>query len=169
MNAQMLERLMIDRSLGALQPDVVGLLEAWFEQDEAAARLAGEFANTVDLARQAWPVSPPGHLPDYSAARMQRERRIVRIARRARGMTALAACLLLGMGVGALLFPDHANTSEPTLVARLPGVQPEVHAADNAFWSVRQLYRHAETSRIGSSERLVWDSPIMRPKIQGAI
>ena len=69
MNPELLERLLIDRALGQLSPDVVALLSEHLGKNPQIAKLADELDETVMLATNAtkrpmasatWPTPIPG-------------------------------------------------------------------------------------------------------------
>jgi hypothetical protein len=102
MNREVLDRLLADRALGALEPDVCELLNAWLDHDADADKRAREFSLATDLASRALgTVADETPLPPFPAtllAHAERSQRRLRIITRA---ASLAACLLLGITVGA--------------------------------------------------------------------
>jgi hypothetical protein len=125
MNRETLDRLLVDRALGALDADSCELLAAYLVHDGDAAKRAEEFALAAELARGALGAAcdsplPDGepHLPPFPAARLARversRRRLLIITRAA----SLAACLLLGIAVGAWAVRPGASGPSPLIRAR---------------------------------------------------
>lgn len=52
LDPEIVERLLMDRSLGQLDQDVETLLDTFISADPALQRLAGEIGSTVSLARR---------------------------------------------------------------------------------------------------------------------
>ena len=167
MNAETLERLIMDRALGTLEGDVAALLDACLEADPQAAERARQARETVDLARRALggPSAAEVPPPAYPRLRIRAAER----ARRRRGFlkqgAALAATLVLGAALGAMLFSDRLppKVSPPPLppsVAFLP--QPEgrlgplsatvaqADGGEGGFWSAARLWNRRSQAN-GSS------------------
>jgi hypothetical protein len=153
MNAETLDRLMMDRALGAMEGDVAALLDAYLEASPQAAARARQTRETVDLARRALGSPGAGDAPPpaYPRLRVQAAAR----ARRRRGLlkqaAALAAVLVIGAALGALVSSGRLPPKvSPRSVAFLP--QPEgppwplsaavarADGGEGGFWSAGRLW-----------------------------
>ena len=95
MKPDVLERLLLDRALGRLEPDVDTLLADYLDDDASAASQARELQEVVHLAKEAvrqrvLAIEPP---PQF-------QRLIWR--HRAERVLALAASFVIGVGITAL-------------------------------------------------------------------
>jgi hypothetical protein len=172
MERETLERLLIDRSVGALEPDTHALLDAYINGKGAAQREAAAFDETAALARMA--LSKHGasvHLPALSPTL---NRSIGWTTSRIGAISALAACVLVGVLVGLGLqhawgWGDGVDRG-PQQVVVYPGAASERNASVDSeeadgFWSARRLYERPTTV---SRPRLIWDSPVTQPRVGGS-
>ncbi len=168
MNAETLERLMLDRALGALPPDCEALLAAWLDARPEAAAACREFERTIDLARHALADGPAGSLPAFPAERLRRARQSDRFWRMTRNVMGIAASVLIGFGVHAMLFraptPQPAQAPPVVLVQGGPQRGPEATGDDTGFWSGRRLSERASGPAPSSSGRVIWRSPVRIPQ-----
>ncbi|MBI4624122.1 MAG: hypothetical protein HY736_13015 [Verrucomicrobia bacterium] len=162
MKTEILETLLLDHALGALSPEVAALLEAHLAHDPAAARRAAELTETLRLARAAVaaPLEPPRKSLDVE--RLRQAQRHQRSSTRRTEILRLAACLLLGLGLGWLIRITPAteeHAARPIAVAPLPALTPEppLH-----FWSIARIAPGA--SEAENSRRLRWTSPAGVPR-----
>ena len=169
---------MIDRALGALAPEVEALLAEHLERDAAAADVARQWDETVGLARRTLAAVPVGSVPPFSQKAIRAGRRSVG---RLLGAAAVAASLLLGVGLGAWLFggpadpppvghraspSDVAGGTLPIDEATIVGTSSEgENDGRSRIWSWSRL-RPRATDRRRSSLGLVWTSPLQRPKLE---
>lgn len=117
MKPEMLESLLLDRTLGELSPEVCALLDEHLARDPEAARRAAPFAETVILARAATRpcvATPP---PRFDIARFHRSVHTQKTSARRGEWLRLAVCLVLGLGFGWLARP---TASRPVIVASSP-------------------------------------------------
>lgn len=173
MKAEILERLLMDRALGALPADVECLLAAYLVDRPETSRPSEEIRQTVDLARLALVgARPAAHEPlpplAFAAAAPpgKRHRTLAILVRGA----ALAACLLIGVGLGGVLFsPSGGRTSPPVEVEVVrPAAGPDGPAGGSAaahFWSVRRLYEQSLQAKGPGRAAAVWSWPFKRPRI----
>lgn len=160
---------MTDRALGALSPDVASLLDAFLEREPRAADFAREIEGTVGLARTALAGEAVSSMPAFPIEGL---RQIARWRRRARWtgyVTGLAACLLVGLGIGTWMAGAPASPSSPVqIVAAYAGpAQPIVGnvAADrNGFWSAERWRQRAMGSKPANAAGVTWDSPLSPPR-----
>jgi hypothetical protein len=168
MNAETLERLMIDRELGGLSDDAAALLDAWLADHPDVAPAAESLYDVIALARRALPPTaaemPPAWNPsnaDDDAARRSPapiSTRPVRAWPMLQRFAALAACLTIGAFVGARFAGPARDRATSTglnhgaTAVRLVGTSPihdasaDAHAdAGDEFWSLdRARRRRAE-------------------------
>lgn len=166
MNAETLERLLMDRALGGLSAEVDELLDAYLERDAQAAARAGEFAEAARLARHALGGAPATVLPPFPAARIEKLQQARRSLVLVRNIAGLAAALVLGIGVGAAFVKHFAAEELPSvpLVLTHPRQTAEGDSADG-FWSARRLYDRVRPSPRVDSVKVIWDSPVERPRL----
>lgn len=167
MNAETLERLLIDRECGELPSDTSELLEAYLQAAPQAATTVAAIEETLHLAKQALAPSSQPVLPRASCARPPRiielkSKSDWRLAQWAYGM---AACFIGGLVLGwfvtraTVLPPHHAPA-----VANQPASQPV--AVASGFWSASRIYKAASTAAPASAnDQLIWESPVKKPQI----
>ncbi len=174
MNHETLDRLLVDRALGGLEPDIRELLDAYLDCTPDAAARAQEFAAATDLARRALgevgaaPALPPFPAVALAAAARAR-RRMVIIGRAA----SLVACLLLGVAVGAWAVRPAApgpaaGGPPPTPGAHVPVFVRAETSADGGFWSTRRFYEEMVERKPARAPQVEWFSPVCQPRIGGA-
>ncbi len=169
MDGEILDRLLMDRALGGLSPDVEALLAAYLEQTPTAAARAGDYNAAADAARQVLRGDRPATLPPFPAIRLHQVAEARRRLRLVRQVAGLAAALVLGVGLGAGLFRGQAPSGGTVTPV---GVDHQLAAADERpaagdFWSAVRLYERARHMRQTSSARLIWDSAVSRPRVGG--
>jgi hypothetical protein len=155
MKNETLERLLLDRALGQLAPDLEELLEEQCAMNPAAARSAEEFAEAVTWAKRVItrPVRTAVGQTDLRSS-MQREN--------GRRLLALAASFVLGAvitfcGMRAWMLPQRQVASavpsaRPAEIARLspaPAVERAVRTLP--FWSHERIYALASAARQASA------------------
>lgn len=169
MDGDTLDRLLMDRALGGLAPDVDALLAAYLEQTPTAAARATDYTAAADAARQVLRSDRPATLPPFPALRLHQVAEARRRLRLVRHVAGLAAALVLGVGLGAGLLRSSAPPDGPAptvAVERVPiGQRPIV----GDFWSATRLYERARQVRPVHSTRLIWDSAVNRPRLGGEL
>jgi len=175
MNPQTLERLIIDRSLSGLSADTDALLTAYLEMQPAAAAVDQQMTQTAELVQRAMadePVASTCSLPPLSVGRFVAAKRWQRRIGPYVYTAALAACLVLGFGLGALLFSDRSRLAETATTVRLVqnalDQQQEV-TEDSGFWSIKNLRSDLSESPTRPSSYLIWDSPVSMPRRGGSL
>ena len=184
LNPETLERLLIDRALGALSPDVEALLASHLEGDRSASEDTQQLAVVVETARRALQGDAP-KLPPFPAEQLRRAQQRRRRAVVAGGGAAFVAAVAAGLVLGAMLFsrPPHADAPKsavgrPTSVVLT--VDPEAGGSDESasepppavsdgFWSMRRWRERAASARHGETSSVRWDSPVKRPRFRGEI
>ena len=150
MKSDVIERLLMDRALGRLDPDVDALLADYLANDASAATQAQDLQDVVHLASEAvrqpvLAIAPPNQI-----------HRIVWRHRAERAL-ALAASFVIGVGITALAL--HANLRhEDNTVSVAPSIpnastpSPRREAIVKSrieslpFWSNQRLYLLASAS-----------------------
>jgi len=174
MDREALDRLLLDRSLGALSSDVEALLAAQIETDPSAQQRWSEYASVTTAARQVLHSNTVSSLPPFPSARIQgleRTRRQLVLFRRVAG---LAAALVVGTVLGSwwvrpaapALQPD----KRPAFVHQASGDTERAGRSEKSdFWSIRRLHQTAQASARDGATRVIWDSPVSRPRIGGEL
>ena len=169
MNRDAIERLLIDRALGSLDPDTRELLEAYLEHDKAAAASARVLMAVADLARQAMPASGaepvPLPLPRSILAQAYLGPRRIRLVRL---VDSMAACLLLGIGVGAWIArPARTVVERPQASAAMVANPPQARLTKHGctgLWSLKRLYEERRESEPSERVQVKWISPLRAPR-----
>ena len=172
MDSETLEKLMIDRALGAMPPDCEILLAAYLETRPDAAAECRTIEQTIELARRALADGSATTLPAFPAERLREAQRTDGLWRMTRAAVGIAASVVIGFGMHAVFFPartPETGTAGSGIVAnRGPEKQIEQVSEDAGFWSGERLREQAaDVPRTGTT-RLVWDSPVRVPRIRGA-
>jgi len=159
MKQEILNRLLIDRSLGALAPDVAALLEAYLEREPADSEAAAEIEEAVRLARKALEGGPAVQLPPLKMLPLPEQPPAEHRRRRAWWPAELAAALVLGIGLGFLAFhpgePAQVKIQPPAAAVR---VETADSAPPDAFWSVKRLARMEPKTASTRGPRVTWNS-----------
>ena len=166
-----LELLMMDEHAGALSAEASRLLEIYLEQNPDAARQAGEFRQTMDLARMAYAAQPSPALPEpaFAMTSAGEPRHPSRFGLPA--WAAMAACLAIGFQIGKLWMVQPAviqeAVREPVASMAAIAVQTAISTQNPApFWSVKNWQMRAnDTSRHGGYS-VEWESPVKKPRIK---
>lgn len=166
MKPETLERILFDRSLGELAPDVEALLQDYLEDRPQAGHLAEEAEQTVTLARRAvgdGMESEESDLPPPSF--LHSDGRVLRWRSRPRQWlgTAIAAAMIV------LAFWLGTQSSAPTRpsLARGP-LEPRQRMATettDGFWSVARLHQSMTPSAPQGRDTIRWRGPLTRPEI----
>ena len=164
---EILERLLIDRALGELSPDAEALLEDYLAREPEASEEAEEIARAVDAARCA--LTPSEEVDSHSLPPLLLGKRggiLWRVGARA---AALAACLLIGVGVG-LWFSQSKQVIETQVEIAWVGAEEESDGTEGAnrseIWSARRFYEAASRPARTKRARLIWDSPTKMPRLE---
>jgi hypothetical protein len=169
MNQEMLERLLVDRALGALPPDVEALLDAYLEMESARAPLRGEIDETVRLARQALAPPRPLSLPPLKLVPTP-ERTTAGTRRRTWWPAELAAAFVLGLGLGPWVWHQSHPAASRTEIAAVAAVEAVGHSFDAttrspAFWSMARLTDAGSKIPLSPRPRISWTSPVRKPQL----
>ena len=164
---QTLERLLIDRAVGALDADTGALLNAYLDDHRNATTAAQELDSTAALARQAMDEPDPVVLPPFPKQRLMRARRVQRLWATARYGSAIAAGLLIGLTLSITLTqrtesrpPVRPIVFQPIITA------PPVADNEDSFWSVERWYEQVRRDRPAQPpRRWIWDSVTSPPRL----
>jgi anti-sigma factor RsiW len=179
MKPEMLDPLLLDRTLGELSPEVAALLDAHLAQNPEAARRAVELADTLQLARAAT-VTPTGSPPrPLDRERLLRAQRRQLFPRRRSEVFRLAACLALGLGLGWLARTPSPRTivaaaaPRPLPIISVPTTRP-IAAQTERFWSVARLVAEERAQSATESHgdnrfELHWNSSAKQPRMEGKL
>lgn len=155
MNIDTLDRLLLDRALGALDAESAELLDAYLAAAPSAADRAARYDAAAQRVRAALlePATaervPP--FPHDLLARKVRTLRLVRVSGRA---VAAAAVLMLGVWIGSLRPAPQANSANP------PPPRPIAVAADSAPRSP-----HASSALLQSVLARAAEKPVAGPLV----
>ena len=169
MKPDVMERLLIDRALGRLDPDVDALVADYLANDPASAAQARELHDVVDLATEA--VRQPVlavevrqglATPNAFGAPHQFHRLVWR--HRAEQVLALAASFAIGAGITAAAFRANLRHDDSTVSlaqsiqnapSRLPRQNALLEGRINSlpFWSNQRLYVLAQASAAGTNTK----------------
>jgi len=163
---EILERLLIDRALGELSPDAEALLEDYLARQPEASEEAQEIARTADLARCA--LTPSEEFDSHALPPLllgKRGRILWRVGARA---AALAACLLIGVGVGLWLSQSKQVVETQQEIAWVGAEDSDgtEEANRSEIWSARRFYEAASRPARTKRARLIWDSPTRMPRLE---
>ncbi len=150
MKPDILERLMMDRALGRLDPDTEVLLADYLANDPAAATQAHELQETVQLATKVMRrPAPTVKIPTQIHRLVWRHR--------AEQVLALAASFVIGVGLTALLIHEtylpisavvasRPAATNPPKVATLQPALVKRQIESLPFWSNQRIYLLASTA-----------------------
>jgi len=162
--------LLIARALGALGPEVLVLLEAHLEQAAAAAVLGRELEETVAAARRALDGEALAPAPPLPSLRWEAAERRKRLKTAVRWAAAVAASVLLGIGIGTrhqtlerrpavgLSRSGPAAAADPWSTAR--------PAAGVRVWSASRWREQSRRTPSPGVRRLDWPSPVKLPRVR---
>lgn len=148
MNKESLERLLIDRALGQLSPDVEELLVEQLAQNRDMARTAEEFTAVVTLARALTKRPPLTITFRQPFAALIRRERALRIVAMAASFAVGAGLTLWTMRAINERVPHNVvsqTSAQPQPTPRLPAVERAVRTLP--FWSNQRIYLVASAAR----------------------
>jgi hypothetical protein len=164
---EMLEKLVLDRALGALTPEAARLLEAYGEGDARVGELEREYEQTVGLARRALAEAREPALPPFPAERIAAEARRRRLWRITRNAGALAACVLIGLMGGMRWSTVPTPPVEAVSAVAMRGENGRGGVPDetrgSGFWSSQRIHKQAQAASAGRPAGL-WRSPVQMPQ-----
>jgi anti-sigma factor RsiW len=171
MDRELIERLATDRALGALSADAGQLLDAYVQHDPAAAAVVNEIERTVGLARTVLRDEPVKSMPAFPVAGFAEIERWQRRTRRLRYVAGLAACVMVGLGLGRLSAPMRTEIvpSLPvTVVDATATVSPSPVESGGSFWSVDRMRQRIQQRPVASPRSVKWISPATPPRLGDA-
>lgn len=170
LNPETLERILFDKSLGELPPDVEALLKAYLQDQPQAVHLAEETERTVNMARSALysgPQTTPTDLPPPSFLRAgalaDRPKR--KPHRWLRLIPAAAAMIVLAFWLGTQ-YSAAPVAQQPTHQIADARPKPRITTTTSGgFWSVARLHRSISQSNAKNHATIRWPGPLRRPRI----
>jgi hypothetical protein len=170
MNAEILQTLLIDRSLGALSVETEALLADYLDRHPETAALAREYSETATLARLSLGSAKTISAPPFPGYKIRLAQRSLVRRRRLRVAALLAASLLLGTVFGTLVsrqsLSPHVGQKSPATVTTIETPQPpstESTTPSARFWSRARFLAQNMASSDSRSPRFAWISPIRTP------
>jgi hypothetical protein len=179
MDAQTLERLLIDRRLGELPPDSALLLDAYEKLCPEVADSAAQIDATLDAARRAILTERTNStgMPALSnrltntgrllPARAGKFVWAVTWGRRA----AVAAIIALAFILGHVTGSGRTREGGPIMAIAHAGAgalaQPETATTPGAFWSIERIRKAAGDRAPEARPQVIWSSPLGPPQIGG--
>lgn len=166
-NATM-QRLVMDRSLGALDPVVSALLDAYLQTQPQWAQQARQLDDTVTLARSAMG-KPAARLPLFPSQRLAQAQTQLRWRRGLTRLVAVAASVVLGIALGFAWFgrgnaPSPAAGPAAAAAPATPLLAEKPAPADSdGLWSVHRLQRlaAAQAAAAPAVQINLWQKPQM--------
>jgi anti-sigma factor RsiW len=149
MKSDVLERLLMDRALGQLGPDVEALLADYLANNPAAAAQAQELQDVVDAATEAVrPTAPALELPNQIHRLMWRHR--------AEQVFAVAASFVVGVGITALVLRANLRRENVAILHSpirqgSPALATKIESLP--FWSCQRAYLLASVGQPPSKAR----------------
>ena len=167
MDANTMERLLIDKRLGELPPDTEQLLHAYLRLAPGGEAAAAEIDGVISLASQALrqePLAAPDTLPPLSISEAVRRKRPPRSAGLSGGIRplAMAAALVLAF----LLGMRQSSVRSTASLDRSPRIAHvmSVTAEGAEFWSVAKYVSDRSAGRPSKGDRVEWRSPLVWPQ-----
>jgi anti-sigma factor RsiW len=163
MKQEILDRLLIDRALDALSPEVAALLDEHLEKEPQHMHASQEINNTVRLAKLALARRQEMSLPPLKLLLLPEKAPLRVDPRHTWRLAELAAALILGIGLGLWAFrPGEPAVSKPE--ANRVGVTREVFDPAPSFWSMKRLASIGSRPSSLQAPRLTWRSPAQNPQ-----
>jgi hypothetical protein len=164
MKQDILERLLIDRALDALSPDVVVLLEAHLEKEPEQRHVSLEINESVRLAGMALPRRREILLPPLKVLPLPEKTAAGMCWRRAWWPAELAAAFVLGIGLAFwALHPGEPAVSTPE--ANVVVARHEVADSASSFWSMTRFASMGSKAASAQVPRLTWRSLVQNPQV----
>jgi anti-sigma factor RsiW len=154
MKNEVLERLLVDRAVGELPPDVEELLGAYLLQHPAARKEAAQIRETLRLARLALAGQAAAPLPALNTSW-----HVPNWAWR------MAACFVCGLSLG--IFAMRGRNEPPRVTAAVPSrpVVAKTTADETGIWSARRFQASFSSVTVKAEDRIIWKSPVRKPEM----
>ncbi len=152
MNEHIMESLLLDQSLDALSPDVGHLLRAYLSDHPEFQHLSDAIHQTAALGQKAVAVEMPTEMPAFPGERLVQQSHPVRW-QPIRAWKAIAACILIGMGIGFSFKPSLHRDPEAGPTTIVTQAHAEVkplsgsREVTRAFWSAKTYQALYENNR----------------------
>jgi len=152
MNAEKLDGLLVDYSLGAVPEDVAMLIEACAKNDPAIRKSIAAYRGVAELAKRAGDAPSPS-LPAFPRQQMERARYSQQARRAIRWVAAAAACVVIGFLGGTRWSGPVSEVATPVVQVNAPaGPAADVQvAAATDFWSVARLRAYAKRQALAAN------------------
>jgi len=165
---EMIEKLVLDRALGALTPEAARLLEAYGEGDARVDEMERVYEQTVGLARRALADEREPALPPFPAERIAADARRQRLWKITRNAGALAACVAAGLMIGMRWrTAPTVSTGATSVSIAQSGDGRGSHAMGElggaGFWSTQRIHKQAQAANVGRPAG-IWRSPVQMPQ-----
>ncbi|MBN2161980.1 MAG: hypothetical protein JXR25_16615 [Pontiellaceae bacterium] len=156
MDKDIMDRLLMDRALGVLDPDVEALLEYYLARHPDAADCDRKTAELVSLSREV--LRADGEREALPACPSVPRRRMVLL--QPLGIAAaLAVCFLIGQQFAAVPPSGEVASTAVPVSSRMD----DVIAPSTGIWSLRR--EAAPARRTERLTRWKWASPVRQPKV----
>lgn len=156
MNEDILDRLMIDHALGALEPDVEALLSDYLSKEAGTQSQFSSTHEVVQLTKELLrtDVNAGAHVFREPKRRRTELRRFILIP----AIGAAAALMIIFTGMQDETEHSPAKKKQ-TVAVVVPNVEP---SAGSGIWSTVERW---ETPRPRRTSRLKWTSPVRPPQL----
>ena len=154
MDKEILDRLLMDRALGALEPDVEALLEHYLAQHPDDSVRCRETEDLVSLSRDLLRSTPPQSLPAMTSVPLRRMKRLQPLG--------IAAALLVCFMMGRKFAGVQLDPVVPHPVVAVSGLEHPKESL-SGIWSLRR--ETVQVRRPERSSRWKWTSPVRQPEL----
>lgn len=164
MKPELLERLLIDRELGELAPEVAALLEEHLAANPEPSARAEEMRELLQRARAASADADQAPSVRLDRARFHRAQQAAWWRAQVGESARLAAVLAIGLGLGWAV--GLRSPQFPVAAERIAIADEAAPAASTTFWSIENHLKNARPENaVPSRYRLQWDSPVKMPRL----
>lgn len=149
MNEHVMESLLLDQALNALSPETEQLLQAYLSDHPEFQSLSDSIHQTAALGQKAVAAELPAAIPPFPRERWAHQPRHVSWLSRY-AWKAMAACVLMGMGIGfSLTQLQHLDRQSSDAAPGLAHVTPESvsggRQAAHTLWSMETYENRYKT------------------------
>ena len=158
MKQEILERLLMDRALGGLPPDIAALVDAYVEKDPAQRPFRESVNDCVRLAARAFPKPGAAELPPLKLAPMPGSNPVWADRRAGWRILEMAAAFVLGIGLTWWAIHRGPTTTREPQADQLAAAHPPVApGSPSAFWSLNRLANYSTSPQHASPRRVTWE------------
>ncbi len=155
MDKETLDRLMIDRAVGALDADVETLLDTYLEQAGVSAEQYSSTCEVIRLSKDLLKTEGESVLPAFRGPKSVRNRQRQFVILQTTG---IAAMLLIGFFIGRGRVADNEPVLKCPVVVSVASAPSD---SDSGIWSINR-FRKLSTSHRRSTWK--WTSPVRQPE-----